>query len=175
MLGSEGDLVSLGGSINQIEENVRDKYGRVTWTYVSRCVYHFCWWDLFARAGHAKVYMPGGCTIGERPIGFILRGFWGLWKAIIAKEDYIEATAPEQRSWCGAIHPWPSQAMTENTMMAAVLANGTTYIENAAQEPEIVILLTSWKWLKIKAGRYLIPQDWRCWVTTAAHNVLLTG
>ena len=96
---------------------------------------------LLSRAGYAKVYMPGGCTIGARPIDLHLKGFEALGAEIVATEEYVEAKAPEGGLVGDSIYlDFPSVGATENIMMAAVLAKGTTYIENAAEEPEIVDL-----------------------------------
>ena len=96
---------------------------------------------LLARKGYAKVYMPGGCTIGARPVDLHLKGFEALGAEIIAKDDYVEATAgPDGLKGASVYLDFPSVGATENIMMAAVLAHGTTYIENAAEEPEIVDL-----------------------------------
>lgn len=96
---------------------------------------------LLSREGYAKVYMPGGCTIGARPVDLHLKGFEALGAEIIAKDDYVEAKAPEGGLRGTSIYlDFPSVGATENIMMAAVLAKGTTYIENAAEEPEIVDL-----------------------------------
>ena len=96
---------------------------------------------LLARKGYAKVYMPGGCTIGARPVDLHLKGFEARGAEIIAKDDYVEATAgPDGLKGASVYLDFPSVGATENIMMAAVLAHGTTYIENAAEEPEIVDL-----------------------------------
>lgn len=94
---------------------------------------------LLARNGHAKVAMPGGCAIGKRPIDLHLKGFQALGAKIIQKNGYIEAIADEL---VGDIIylDFPSVGATQNIMMAAVKAKGTTVIENVAREPEIVDL-----------------------------------
>lgn len=94
---------------------------------------------LLARTGRAKVHAPGGCTIGARPIDLHLKGFATLGAEIIVKDNYIEAVAPEGGLVGASVYlDFPSVGATENIMSAAVLAKGTTYIENAAKEPEIV-------------------------------------
>lgn len=100
---------------------------------------------LLARLGKAKVAMPGGCAIGSRPIDLHLKGLRQLGAKITQNNGFIEA---EARKLIGApiYLDFPSVGATENIMMAATLAEGTTYIENAAREPEIVdlaIFLTS--------------------------------
>lgn len=94
---------------------------------------------LLARNGHAKVAMPGGCAIGKRPIDLHLKGFQALGAKIIQKNGYIEAIANELIG--NTIYlDFPSVGATQNIMMAAVRAKGTTIIENVAREPEIVDL-----------------------------------
>ncbi|HAQ2617550.1 TPA: UDP-N-acetylglucosamine 1-carboxyvinyltransferase [Enterococcus faecium] len=94
---------------------------------------------LLARNGHAKVAMPGGCVIGKRPIDLHLKGFQALGAKIIQKNGYIEAIADELIG--NTIYlDFPSVGATQNIMMAAVKAKGTTIIENVAREPEIVDL-----------------------------------
>lgn len=94
---------------------------------------------LLARNGYAKVAMPGGCAIGKRPIDLHLKGFQALGAKIIQKNGYIEAIADELIG--NTIYlDFPSVGATQNIMMAAVKAKGTTIIENVAREPEIVDL-----------------------------------
>ena len=94
---------------------------------------------LLARNGHAKVAMPGGCAIWKRPIDLHLKGFQALGAKIIQKNGYIEAIADELIG--NTIYlDFPSVGATQNIMMAAVRAKGTTIIENVAREPEIVDL-----------------------------------
>ncbi|HFM8370499.1 TPA: UDP-N-acetylglucosamine 1-carboxyvinyltransferase [Enterococcus faecium] len=94
---------------------------------------------LLARNGHAKVAMPSGCAIGKRPIDLHLKGFQALGAKIIQKNGYIEAIADELIG--NTIYlDFPSVGATQNIMMAAVKAKGTTIIENVAREPEIVDL-----------------------------------
>lgn len=96
---------------------------------------------LLAREGYAKVYLPGGCTIGARPIELHIKGFEALGAEIVVKDKYVEAkVGPEGLKGASIYLDFPSVGATENIMMAAVLANGTTFIENAAEEPEIVDL-----------------------------------
>ena len=94
---------------------------------------------LIARNGHAKVAMPGGCAIGKRPIDLHLKGFQALGAKIIQKNGYIEAIA-DQLIGNTIYLDFPSVGATQNIMMAAVKAKGTTIIENVAREPEIVDL-----------------------------------
>jgi UDP-N-acetylglucosamine 1-carboxyvinyltransferase len=91
---------------------------------------------LLARAGHARVAMPGGCNIGSRKIDLHLRGLERMGAEISFDHGYLDARA----SGLHAAHlslDFPSVGATENLLMAACLAKGTSVIENAAREPEI--------------------------------------
>src|SRR5699024_5904978 len=94
---------------------------------------------LLARLKHAKVAMPGGCAIGTRPIDLHLKGMEALGAKIEQHDGYIEATTT---GLVGAniYLDFPSVGATQNIMMAATLAKGTTVIDNVAREPEIVDL-----------------------------------
>ncbi|AWN18712.1 UDP-N-acetylglucosamine 1-carboxyvinyltransferase [Streptococcus sobrinus] len=94
---------------------------------------------ILARNGHAKVSMPGGCTIGSRPIDLHLKGLEAMGAKISQSGGDITATA-ERLKGTNIYMDFPSVGATQNLMMAATLAQGTTVIENAAREPEIVDL-----------------------------------
>lgn len=94
---------------------------------------------ILARNGHARVSMPGGCSIGSRPIDLHLRGFELMGAGITQEAGYIEAKAEKLRG-AHIYLDFPSVGATQNLMMAATLAEGTTTLENAAREPEIVDL-----------------------------------
>lgn len=94
---------------------------------------------ILARNGHARVSMPGGCSIGSRPIDLHLRGFELMGAEITQEAGYIEAKAEKLRG-AHIYLDFPSVGATQNLMMAATLAEGTTTLENAAREPEIVDL-----------------------------------
>ena len=141
-------LLSIGGKIKSAEEGVLSidmgniEKWEADYDLVSRMRASFLvMGSLLGRCGRAKVYMPGGCTIGARPIDLHLKGFEALGAEIIVKDNFIEAIAPEGGLRGESIYlDFPSVGATENIMAAAVLAEGTTYIENAAEEPEIVDL-----------------------------------
>ena len=96
---------------------------------------------LLARKGRAKIPSPGGCAIGARPIDLHLKGLEALGAIINRTDTYVEAIAGPQGLIGDTIYlDFPSVGATENIMMAAVLAQGITYLENAAEEPEIVDL-----------------------------------
>ncbi|MDN2452405.1 UDP-N-acetylglucosamine 1-carboxyvinyltransferase [Lactobacillus sp. UCMA15818] len=94
---------------------------------------------LLARLGHAKVAMPGGCAIGSRPIDLHLKGLEAMGAIVEHHDGYIEATT-DGLVGADIYLDFPSVGATENIMMAATLAKGTTIIENVAREPEIVDL-----------------------------------
>ncbi|KAA9301763.1 MULTISPECIES: UDP-N-acetylglucosamine 1-carboxyvinyltransferase [Aerococcus] len=94
---------------------------------------------LLARFGHVKVAMPGGCAIGTRPIDLHIKGFEALGAEVSMTNGYVEAQA-DQLVGADIYLDFPSVGATENIMMAAVLAEGVTTIENVAKEPEIVDL-----------------------------------
>ncbi|HSG27517.1 MAG TPA: UDP-N-acetylglucosamine 1-carboxyvinyltransferase, partial [Candidatus Krumholzibacterium sp.] len=94
---------------------------------------------LLGRFGRARVSMPGGCAWGPRPIDLHLQGFKALGADIRIDHGYIDATADRLRG-AEIILSIPSVGATVNLMLAAVLAEGTTILENAAREPEISAL-----------------------------------
>ena len=92
---------------------------------------------LLARTGHAKVSLPGGCTIGARPVDLHLRALEALGATIDLHEGYVFATAPRGLRGGRIAFPFVSVGATEHALLAAVLAQGETVLENAACEPEI--------------------------------------
>lgn len=95
---------------------------------------------LLARCGEARVALPGGCAIGTRPIDQHLKGFEAMGASISLGQGYIEAKTEGRLKGAKIYLDVASVGATENIMMAATLAEGTTIIENAAKEPEIVDL-----------------------------------
>jgi len=95
---------------------------------------------LVARMGDAKVSLPGGCAIGTRPVDLHIEGLRRLGAEIELTEGYIHAKAPKGLTGAPVHFTKVSVGATENVMMAAVLAKGTTVLSNAAREPEIVDL-----------------------------------
>ncbi len=95
---------------------------------------------LLARAGHAEVSLPGGCAIGARPMDIHIDGLEKLGAEIELRDGYLHAKAPGGLKGAQIDLAFPSVGATENLMMAATLAKGTTVITNAAREPEIVDL-----------------------------------
>jgi UDP-N-acetylglucosamine 1-carboxyvinyltransferase len=92
---------------------------------------------LLARTGHAKVSLPGGCSIGARPVDLHLKALEALGAHIDLHEGYVYAQAPRGLKGAVIAFPFASVGATEHAMLAAVLAQGETVIENAAREPEL--------------------------------------
>ena len=143
-------LSSLGSDIEEIGENTisihtEDIYStEVEKDLVSKMrASILVMGPLLARKGRVRIPLPGGCAIGARPIELHLKGFEILGAVISEDEngEYVEAVAGGQGLIGDQIYlDFPSVGATENIIMAPVLAEGTTYIENAAEEPEIVDL-----------------------------------
>lgn len=94
---------------------------------------------LLARFGHAEVSLPGGCAIGSRPVNLHIKGLQDMGADIEVKNGFIIAKA-ERLKGARLVMDMVTVTGTENLMMAATLADGTTIIENAAREPEVVDL-----------------------------------
>ena len=97
---------------------------------------------LLARTGTAKIPLPGGCAIGTRPVDLHLKGFAAMGAKITQGHGYVDAKVSGKLKGAKIYLDFPSVGATENIIMAAVLADGQTVIENAATEPEIVDLAT---------------------------------
>jgi len=98
---------------------------------------------LLARFGNARVSLPGGCAIGARPVDQHIKGMQKMGANMQIQHGYIQADAPKPGNQLQGAHILTDMITvtgTENLMMAAVLANGVTYLENAAREPEVTDL-----------------------------------
>ncbi|SHH84629.1 UDP-N-acetylglucosamine 1-carboxyvinyltransferase [Marivita hallyeonensis] len=96
---------------------------------------------LLARFGHAEVSLPGGCAIGARPVDLHLKALEAMGAELDLRDGYVHAKAPSGGLHGGQVDfPFASVGATENALMAATLAKGTTVLRNAAREPEIVDL-----------------------------------
>ena len=95
---------------------------------------------LLARYGEARVSLPGGCAIGSRPVDLHIRAMQKLGAVVELADGYVQARTPNGLKGNKIIFPFVSVGATENAMMAACLATGTTQLVNAAREPEIVDL-----------------------------------
>lgn len=129
---------------------------------------------LLARFGRARVSTPGGCAIGGRPIGLHLAGLERLGARFTQHEGYVEGTAPRLRG-AKVLLDFPSVGATQQVMMAAALAEGTTIIENAAREPENVCLaavLTAMGAPVEGAGTAIVRIDGRPRLRGITHRVI---
>jgi UDP-N-acetylglucosamine 1-carboxyvinyltransferase len=152
---SFGHLLNQLGVSTMVEGAKPDEFGRVMTLRASNIVSTTAPYDivrkmrasilvlgpLVARTGEATVSLPGGCAIGTRPVDLHLRALEALGAGIEITAGYVKAKAPPGGLRGGTISfPFVSVGATENALMAAVLAKGTTVIENAAREPEITDL-----------------------------------
>ncbi|HEY0084863.1 MAG TPA: UDP-N-acetylglucosamine 1-carboxyvinyltransferase [Allosphingosinicella sp.] len=152
---SFGHLLNQLGISTTVEGARADEFGRVMTLRASNIASTVAPYDivrkmrasilvlgpLVARAGQATVSLPGGCAIGMRPVDLHLKALEALGAEIEIASGYVKATAPGGRLRGGTISfPFVSVGATENALMAAVLAQGSTVIENAAREPEITDL-----------------------------------
>ncbi|MGZ8359771.1 MAG: UDP-N-acetylglucosamine 1-carboxyvinyltransferase [Allosphingosinicella sp.] len=152
---SFGHLLNQLGVSTMIEGARRGEFGRVMTLRASTVAATVAPYDivrkmrasilvlgpLLARAGEATVSLPGGCAIGNRPIDLHLKALQSLGAEIELAAGDVRAIAPKGGLTGGTItFPMVSVGATENALMAAVLAKGTTVIENAAREPEITDL-----------------------------------
>lgn len=92
---------------------------------------------LVAKYGHARVSLPGGCAIGTRPVDLHIKGLQAMGADIEVKNGFVEAHAPNGLHGATFYMPTVTVTGTENLMMAATLAKGTTVLQNAAREPEV--------------------------------------
>ncbi|WP_144185437.1 UDP-N-acetylglucosamine 1-carboxyvinyltransferase [Elioraea rosea] len=128
-VGNDGRTLAIGGAIASSEA----PYDIVRKMRASVLVLG----PLVARTGLARVSLPGGCAIGTRPIDLHLKALEQLGAEISLEGGYVTATAKQGLKGATVIFPFVSVGATENLLMAASLAEGTTVIANAAREPEI--------------------------------------
>ena len=152
---SFGHLLNELGASTSVEGTRPNEFGRVLSVRASRLTSTVAPYDivrkmrasilvlgpLLAREGEATVSLPGGCAIGNRPIDLHLKALEAMGAEIELSAGYVRATAPGGRIAGGRFRfPVVSVGATENALMAASTARGTTVLENAAREPEIVDL-----------------------------------
>jgi UDP-N-acetylglucosamine 1-carboxyvinyltransferase len=152
---SFGHLLNQLGVSTTIEGSRPDEFGRVMTLRASTISSTVAPYDivrkmrasvlvlgpLVARAGEATVSLPGGCAIGMRPVDLHLKALEALGAELEITAGYVKARAPDGGLRGGTVRfPFVSVGATENALMSAVLAKGTTVIENAAREPEITDL-----------------------------------
>ncbi len=95
---------------------------------------------MLAREGHATVSLPGGCAIGARPVDLHLKALEAMGADLLVEGGYVKAAAIHGLKGAKIVFPFVSVGATEHAMLAATLAKGTTILENAAREPEMVDL-----------------------------------
>jgi len=130
---------------------------------------------LLARFGQARVSLPGGCAIGTRPVDLHLKGMEAMGAKIEMEKGYIRAVAPNGLKGATILMETVSVGATENLLMAATLAEGTTIIENAAREPEVVDLAKCLRSMGAKiegAGSDVIKVEGVAKLHGADHRVL---
>jgi UDP-N-acetylglucosamine 1-carboxyvinyltransferase len=128
-VGNDGRVLSLGGAITNTEAPY-DIVRKMRASFLALG-------PLLARVGEARVSLPGGCSIGARPIDLHLKGLEQLGARITLERGYIDARADGRLRGATVIFPSTSVGATENLLMAAALADGRTVLVNAAREPEI--------------------------------------
>ena len=128
-VGNDGRVLSLGGAITNTEAPY-DIVRKMRASFLALG-------PLLARVGEARVSLPGGCSIGARPIDLHLKGLEQLGARITLEGGYIDARADGRLRGATIIFPSTSVGATENLLMAAALADGRTVLVNAAREPEI--------------------------------------
>ncbi|HEX4927152.1 MAG TPA: UDP-N-acetylglucosamine 1-carboxyvinyltransferase [Burkholderiales bacterium] len=129
---------------------------------------------LLARCGRAQVSLPGGCAIGQRPVDQHLKGLQAMGATLSIEHGYMHATARRLRG-ARIVMDLVTVTGTENLMMAAALAEGTTLLENAAREPEVVDLARCLEAMGAKiegAGSDVIRVEGVSSLGGAAHRVM---
>ena len=134
-----GAKISFGGSELIIDTTCIDRYEAPYDLVKTMRASFLVLGPLLARYGQARVALPGGCAIGARPVNLHLKGLQALGARLELTQGYVQASA-DQLHGATIAFPAPTVTGTEHIMMAAVLAKGTTIIDNAAREPEVVDL-----------------------------------
>ncbi|MGB2321825.1 MAG: UDP-N-acetylglucosamine 1-carboxyvinyltransferase [Candidatus Puniceispirillaceae bacterium] len=125
----DGDRVTMSGDVTNIDA----PYDLVRKMRASILVLG----PLLARHGQARVSLPGGCAIGTRPVDLHIRAMQALGAIVELADGYIQARAPDGLTGARVVFPMVSVGATENALIAASLAKGTSELVNAAREPEI--------------------------------------
>ncbi|MEC8516701.1 MAG: UDP-N-acetylglucosamine 1-carboxyvinyltransferase [Pseudomonadota bacterium] len=127
-----GDVVEMSGDVTNIDA----PYNLVRKMRASILVLG----PLLARHGQARVSLPGGCAIGTRPVDLHIRAMQALGAVVELADGYIQARAPSGLTGARVVFPMVSVGATENALIAATLAKGTSELVNVAREPEIMDL-----------------------------------
>ena len=128
-VGRDGDAVTMSGEVTNIDA----PYDLVRKMRASILVLG----PLLARHGQARVSLPGGCAIGTRPVDLHIRAMQALGAIVELADGYIQARAPDGLTGARVVFPMVSVGATENALIAASLAKGTSELVNVAREPEI--------------------------------------
>jgi len=128
----DGDVVQMSGDVTNIDA----PYDLVRKMRASILVLG----PLLARHGQARVSLPGGCAIGTRPVDLHIRAMQALGAVVELADGYIQARAPSGLTGARVVFPMVSVGATENALIAATLAKGTSELVNVAREPEIIDL-----------------------------------
>jgi len=134
-----GETLGEGGTYRLQAKHVRGSTAEYDIVRKMRASF-FVLGALVARVGLAKVSLPGGCAIGARPVDLHIKGLQALGATIDLAQGYVFADAPAGFKGGEVVFPIVSVGATENVLMAATLAKGTTVLVNAAREPEIIDL-----------------------------------
>ena len=139
LLGSLGVEVARGDGGRRLDLSSRSLTGHVADYEIVRKMRasNLLLGPLLARTGHAVVSLPGGCAIGARPMDIHIEALTELGARIELRDGYLHATAPRGLKGADIALRFASVGATENALMAATLARGTTVIRNAAREPEV--------------------------------------
>ncbi len=140
LLGMLGGTVKHEGTVAHIDNSTINSHKAVYEIVAQMRASILVLGPLLARFGECEVSLPGGCAIGQRPIDLHLKALEAMGAAIEIKSGYVHAMAPQGLKGAKIIFDKITVGGTENTLMAAALAHGTTTIINAAKEPEIVQL-----------------------------------
>ncbi len=140
LLGMLGGTVKHEGTVAHIDNSTINSHKAVYEIVAQMRASILVLGSLLARFGECEVSLPGGCAIGQRPIDLHLKALEAMGAAIEIKSGYVHAVAPQGLKGAKIIFDKITVGGTENTLMAAALAHGTTTIINAAKEPEIVQL-----------------------------------
>ncbi|PLY05692.1 MAG: UDP-N-acetylglucosamine 1-carboxyvinyltransferase [Arcobacter sp.] len=139
-------IAKLGGSYEKCDDCIKintSKLDKTTATYdivKTMRASILVLGPILSRFGHCEVSLPGGCAIGQRPVDLHLKALEAMGAEIIINHGYIEASAPNGLKGAKIVFDKVTVGGTENTVMAAALADGITTIINAAKEPEVVQL-----------------------------------
>ena len=174
-------LQSLGAEVATLQDGrcwrcpaIRSPTSRPTMTSCARCAPRSSsLGPMLARDGHAVVSLPGGCAIGARPVDLHLKALEAMGAELDLRDGYVHAKAPGGRLKGAVVEfPFVSVGATENALMAATLAKGTTVLKNAAREPEIVDLARCLRrWARRSRARGPAPSPSRASTGWAARRI----